>query len=202
MEINNFQQISQILTPLEKGDFYFCQIISRKKDGNDIKGDSKTIKSYYVDYGESLFDIEQSVIKNCKEHNARAYIRLQKRNWFKIALQIISTLASEIANGTVRNLKDIVNSTCGKYSSDKQKFWIIDVDSKKSGDMVEILSDVQKIENINPIFIEQLETVNGYHIITKPFNPQLYKGNCEIKKEGMTLLYFNKQDESNTNSDN
>lgn len=191
MEINNFQQISQILTPLEKGDFYFVQILQRRKDGNEIKGDSKTIKSYYVDYGESLFNIEQSVIRNCKEHNARAYIRLQKRNWFKIALQIISTLASEIANGTVRNLKDIVNSTCGKYSSDKQKFWIIDVDKTEINERDSTISDLMKIDT--EIILLTTRTVNGHHIITKPFNPQLYKGEWEIKKEGMTLLYFNKQ---------
>lgn len=198
MEINNFNQIFSILSPLEKGDFFYVSILKRRKDNPDMKGDTKTIKTYYVDYGESLLDIEQSVIRNCKEHNARAYIRLQKRNWFKIALQIISTLSSEIANGTVRNLKDIVNSTCGKYSSDKQKFWIIDVDSTNYLDLSSIGSEIDMIGL--DLTLASFRTVNGYHIITKPFNPQLYKGKWEIKKEGMTLLYYNKQENEINNN--
>lgn len=184
MEIDNFAGIQVLLSPLSKNDFYFVQIIQRRKENPLMKSDSKIIKSYYVE--DCLENIKESVIKHCMANNGRAYIQLQKRNWLMINLQIISKLSDEIAKGTIRNSKSLLDSCCGKYHSDTQKFWIIDVDSK---DLIVLNNE---IELLNNLVLGVIPTVNGFHIIIKPFNPSEYKGLWEIKKDPFTILYANR----------
>lgn len=40
--------------------------------------------------------------------------------------------------------------------------------------------------------IDAYSTPNGYHIITRPFNPEIIREthNCEIKKDGLILLHY------------
>jgi hypothetical protein len=77
-------------------------------------------------------------------------------------------------------------SAAGQFASDPVKKWVIDVDDPS------ILEDVKQfLETITDVF-GIIPTKNGFHIITKGFNPQLLDkkfNKVEIKKDSPTILY-------------
>ena len=62
-------------------DFYFLQILKRKKEHPDLGSNSITVHTYYVNSLEHFKNIEKEVINLCEFHNARAYINLNKRSY-------------------------------------------------------------------------------------------------------------------------
>jgi len=70
-----------------------------------------------------------------------------------------------------------------------QSFFVIDVDNEEGRDVMgEALTEV---ERCGGEIVKQYPTKNGWHIITKPFNPTEF--NCkgvEIKKDALLLLDF------------
>lgn len=48
MVVDNFIQIKDLLKFDSADDFYFCQIIKRKKENKDIGNNSHVVKTYYV----------------------------------------------------------------------------------------------------------------------------------------------------------
>lgn len=83
MVIDNFDLILDQLSFNNKNEFYFLQIIQRKKDGNKdlhVRNGYRLIKSYYVYSKEELINLKDRIIELCKNNNARAYINLNVRN--------------------------------------------------------------------------------------------------------------------------
>jgi hypothetical protein len=80
----------------------------------------------------------------------------------------------------------------GKYLSDKNKKWIIDVDEKNEALNNEIIEFINEIQPIGDKLIDTIETKNGYHLIVKPFNPQSFKHAyaIELHKDNPTILYI------------
>ena len=90
--VDNFKLIRNYLKFESEDDFYFLQIIKRKKDGpgpNGIKitgtnNKSRTIKAYYISSVEYLDSIEAEVKHLCDYFNARAMITLSRRSYKKL----------------------------------------------------------------------------------------------------------------------
>lgn len=62
-------------------DFYFIQILKRKSKGNpEMTKPCQIIRDFYIKSKEDLINQKDEIIKVCQENNARAYIRLNKRN--------------------------------------------------------------------------------------------------------------------------
>ena len=66
--VNNFSQIRKLLEFKNQGDFYFCQLIVRKKDLATVKGgnnNSRLVKAYYISSlcGHRSESLESVVIK-------------------------------------------------------------------------------------------------------------------------------------------
>lgn len=78
MEINNFKIISDQFIFNNKNDFYYVQLIKRKKDGHNINGNNRTrlIKSYCIKSKEDLLKREDEIIKLSNLFDARAYIHM------------------------------------------------------------------------------------------------------------------------------
>lgn len=50
MVINNFDKFINLgLLEFKEGEFYFLQILQRRKENPNIHGNSKVIKTYYID---------------------------------------------------------------------------------------------------------------------------------------------------------
>jgi hypothetical protein len=190
MKVDNFDIISRILDYQSEYDFYYLQIIKRRKDNPDLPRNEKLIRNYYLKEGD-LEKYKESIINTCELNNARAYIRLNKRNYKDLTYQMNVKLAKYLQENQYEACENLFNSVCGQYHSSSNKKWLLDLDYK---DKSSINWWKEKLSNN---FIIEIPTLNGYHIITTPFNIEEFKKSYyyfatmpEIHKDNPTLLYF------------
>ena len=190
MTVNNFQYIEKFLQPTNENDFWFAQIIKRKKDNPDMNRSERIIKSYNIKDYEHLIHFKEEIQSLCDYHNARFYLNLNVRDLKLCHIRLIQALMNNIAQDTYSSIYSKVDSIFGSTTSPgRTKYWIADID-EKDYDMVNELKDA--IDNCNNKESTILETLNGFHIICEPFNRKeiVFK---EIKINSPTLIYFNKK---------
>ncbi len=212
MIIDNFDKIKTFMNFESEDDFYFCQLMKRKKD--DVLGKWKTdcnniIVGHYYFRSLEGFDRMADTIRNiCNAENARAYIHLNKRSFKKCSMKLISTVTTNIETENYMGNRGAFDSVCGKYPNDKNKKWLYDYDGDKINLRIfrnaldEILPNINPKENGTKI-LGILPTANGWHIILKPFDLMTFNKEIkerfgidikkeDFKKDSPTLLYFNK----------
>lgn len=202
MSVDNFKLIKPLLTFDSKDDFYFLQILQRKKDhkdGNKVNGtnnNSRLIKAYYINSVDYLDFITNEVIYLCELFNARAGINLNKRSYKKMALQHLKKVTDQILNEDYIKASKAYTSVCGSYNHDTDKKWILDIDDeRKLNDnhkkMIKFIEDECQPEGNK--FISAIPSKSGIHIIMKPFNVNTFNQkypNIEIHKNNPTNLYI------------
>ncbi len=191
--IDNFQQIKALLNFESPEDFYFVQVLQRKKEHPELGNNSRLIKCYYIFNLEQLDKRKEEMIKLAEVFNARIYIHLNKRNVRRIGFEMMEDLAKRLKDGTTESLHHIYDSTCGKHHQDKNKKWIVDIDHKNSATIGIIKSYLYFIAPEGEKILAQIETLNGFHLITKPFNSQIFSQQYpeyELHKENPTILYI------------
>lgn len=102
MVIDNFDQILDILEFNNSDEFYFLQIIQRKKDGcvTDTGNNGyRTVKTYYIFSREQLEHKRAKITELCQSNHARAYITLNRRNAEEVACTAIQEYAKLIQEG-------------------------------------------------------------------------------------------------------
>ncbi len=73
----------------------------------------------------------------------------------------------------------------------EETFFLIDIDSPTLTEMEDSLPAEEHLADLKVEIVAKYLTKNGMHIITKPFNPNLFKkGFGEIKKDALLLLDF------------
>lgn len=222
MIINNIEKIKNLLE-FDKSEvrdtFYFIQVMQRKKDNIHIKkernNDARTIKHYYVDNMEYFEEKLPEIITLCETFNARAYISLSKKSYEQIAFELLREISGNIFHKNYKQLSHSYSSCCGKHS--KEKLWLIDYDCQDLESLELIVNKINKcwsvVFNENTIetttqnnceilktrnVVEIIPTLNGFHIITIPFDIRGISDLIEMKaievhKDNPTLLYFNKK---------
>ena len=153
--MNNFQKIKPVLKFENENDFYFIQILKRRKDNPEMDRDVKVIKSFYIFSQEELDKCSTVIIHLCEFENARAYIRLNRRNLQSVGIELLKERVRSIEmNGDnertfedisfitstlrTRRYADILtsftassqdrklfDSVCGSTLCDKDKTWIV-----------------------------------------------------------------------------
>lgn len=192
--VDNFSQISALLTFESEDDFYFCQILKRKKDNPTAEGlsNSHVVKTYYLKCIEDLNKDKGEMICLAEYHNARVCINLNKRSFERVCYHTLKSITDHIINKDFSNVKKAYNSMCGGYTSEKDKKWIVDIDIKgRSANLVLKFIDALRPEGDKLVSI--IETKNGVHLITKPFDVQAFKAvypNIDIQKNNPTILYI------------
>jgi len=189
--MDNFKQIRSLLHFKDVGDFYFIQLLARKKDNPTLASHEKLIKSYSVYSLDEYDKLEEHIKELCDTHNARAYIRLNKRNSAHVALKMISHLADSIHSKQTNSLHKIYNSIVGQYHSDENKTWLIDVDGDKTLCMEVVDYIGRTFKDIT--YVSIIPTINGFHVISKPFDPREFRKKfteIDIHKDNPTLLFF------------
>jgi hypothetical protein len=192
--INNLEQIKQLLKFENDDEFYFVQILQRSKENPDLGKNNNLVKAYYVYSLEYLDRKFPEMVKLAETFNARVYIHLNRRNAYNIALELMEDLAHNIRSNHIKTLDKSYSSICGKHHSEKDKTWIVDWDEKENiRGKLEVLKFIRTLEPIDERkFIAEIETKNGYHIITKPFNSQKFSETypkIEVHKNNPTILY-------------
>ena len=207
MIIDNTEIIKKLIAGCQPGEFYMLQILHRSKDGKtpyEPEGKTisqQTVKTYYISSPEYL-DYKMNEIRDlCKMFNARAYINLNKKSWKQISLKSLEILAGAIAKGdndpnNYRDVKTIVDSACGQTGAcDKNKTWVVDVDTKDESEMEKIKDVIGQCEPLGDKIVATIPTLHGYHLISKPFNKQkfskLYNKQIDVHDNNPTLLFYN-----------
>ena len=190
--VDNIEKIKNLLTFESADDFYHLQILKRKKENPELGSNSYVVKTYYIKSLESLDFYYEEIKLLCGFHNARACINLNKRSFKKTSLHTLKKITDQILNEDYKSTRNAYNSVCGAVSNAGKdgKRWIIDIDIK--GD--EGLDETDRLERLLPdgCAVALLETKNGWHLITKPFNLQEYRNEVEhdIHKNNPTILYI------------
>ena len=198
----NFDKIRPLLNFDEKEEnFYFLQILQRKKDHkkgkvNGTNNNSRLIKAYYISSMEYFDFIEPEIIELCNIFQARAGINLNKRNYEKMSLQLLRKLTDQILNKDFNKAYKAYSSVVGAYNHDTDKKWIIDIDQgelegRKLNDMILFIE--RECQPIGAKYIATIPSKTGKHVITRPFNLQTFKEqypDIEVHKNNPTNLYI------------
>lgn len=186
--------------------FMHCQIVQRAKDHPGEKVKEGALKTYFVRSREHLERLMPEIILLCEHYGARAYINLAGKDFDALQKAMLKLLAIDIAQGNVRNPRRCLNSAAGQLKS-RRPLWIIDIDDRSIEFTVRYFLK-EKLFPDSPYesdyIIAQIPTVQGFHLITKPFNLKEFSEafpTIDVHKNSMgTLLYYPKvlsKDESN-----
>lgn len=192
--IDVFDKIKKLLIFESDDDFYYLQILQRKKENPKIGSNSRVIKNYYIDSIDYLESRYEEIKELCHNFNARAMLRLNKRSYSKVAFKTMQYIANSMANGQYSFIKKSYDRACGNGHNDKNKTWIIDIDGTYEEEWV--LKMIHFIDDCKPEgnkIIAQLPTKNGLHIITKPFDLQDFRNEyseIDIHKDNPINLYI------------
>lgn len=199
--IDNFDLIKSLLCFDNEDEFYFIQVIQRKKDRKDVELDvkyvgsnnhSRLIKAYYIYSVEQLERYKPEIIALCEMFKARAGICINRRNQKDVALEMLELLARDIRIGNYSCVSKIYNSVCGAVKG-KDKTWLIDIDTKDEDFIKEIESSLVDINPIGSKLFAQIPSKNGCHLITRPFNRKVFGEkypNIEIHTNNPTNLFI------------
>jgi hypothetical protein len=191
--IDNFNIILPLLNFESEDDFYYLQILQRKKENSSLGSNSRVIKNYYINSVDHLIKRKQEIINLCNFFNARASLRLNKRSYKKVAFRAMQNLANTISNGEFGFVSKSYDRACGECHNDKNKTWILDIDGMGDNISDIILFVAEKCEPDGEKFVAILPSKNGIHIITRPFNTEKFKQQfpiIEIHKDNPTNLYI------------
>jgi hypothetical protein len=200
---NNFEQIRELLDFKSDDDFYFLQILQRKKDnkkGTKVNGsnnNSRLVKAYYVKSVEHFDFIVPEVIELCNIFNARAGFNLNKRSFRKMALQHLKKVTDQLINGSYDKAHKAYSSVVGSFSNDTDKKWVLDIDDVDDVSPL-LLNFINKCEPKSKSLadgkiIALIPSKSGFHVITKPFNVMEFKKvyqEISIHKNNPTNLYI------------
>lgn len=195
--IDNFNIIGNIMSGkvLTDDNFFLVQVIRRHKDeGNeDMNANNIVVENFFIKNDRELDEKKDRIVKVCELNNARAYIRLNKRSYKKVALRAMALMAETIANGNYQ-VKNSYLSACGSYA--EEKTFLLDID------YVDVDFDLNEMENyIGELLMEarkkavmhKVPTKNGFHLITSGFNTEKFRmkyPSVSIHKDNPTILYI------------
>lgn len=196
--VNNFN----LITPwfenlLDQGDFYFVQIIQRKKEC-DISSNCNVIKDYHFFDKKHFLSKRDEIITLCKTFNARAYFWINPRNCKEVQYEILRETIEALEQDS-HNLFKCVSKAIGRKRNNKyQTRWILDFDTKDWSIINKYLDLVKECRPEGDKIKYDLPTVNGVHIITTPFDIEQFKQklaivqlpNIDIHKDNPTVLYY------------
>ena len=196
--VNNFNTIADLILtkPWCEGEFYFLQILKRRKDNPGMEKDMILIDSFFIKGAEDLLKKEERIVNICNINNARAYFRLNKRSEKRVALETLALVAKNIAAENY-DIKNCYLSCCGQYHSDPDKTWIVDLDGVSYVSPLMMAFIDYECEPIAKTVregkcITTIPTKNGIHLITKPFRldkfREKYPG-IDVHKDNPTILY-------------
>lgn len=210
--VDNFELISKSLSFQNEKSFYFIQILKRKKENPDQKSYSRPIESFYVFSIEDLEKYKPHIIEKCKEHRARAYIKMNCLDAESVMLEQIANITRAIREKNWHSMAKTLNSACGKCGKQEgnEKYYLVDIDENYVGREKEIERFIESsvlpsltfddngfsYENNIPADKKvklHVPTAHGMHLLTTGFNIQKFREkypDIDVHDDGITLLYF------------
>ena len=197
--IDNFDILSSWFENLtDQEDFFFVQVIQRKKDCN-ISTNYNVIKNYCFFNKETFLKRKEEIITLCKAFNARAYFWVNPRNCKEIQYELIREALEAIELGTNKLYTCISKAIGHKRSSHYKAVWILDFDTKDTELITKYLDIAMGCKHSGSgLVFDLIPTVNGYHALTKGFDLKQFSqqiaitklDNIDIHKDNPTVLYY------------
>jgi hypothetical protein len=197
--VDNFDQISKLLSFNSEDDFYFLQILQRKRDNPQgylgSNNSSRLVKAYYITSVEQLFKYKDEIIKLCEVFNARAGINLNKRSYYKTAFNVLKLTAEQLHNKAFTKIYRAWNTACGVHNGG-DKVWLLDFDYIPTNPDWYI--DIKGyLYGQAPIMKDKvlgfIPSKNGIHVITAPFDTRKFSidfPDVEIHKNNPVNVYI------------
>jgi hypothetical protein len=157
--------------------------------------DMVVVDNFFINSEEDFYNKYDRIKEVCNRENARAYFRVNKRNYKKVALQTLKKVTDNIISENYEAVKNSFLSAAGECHSEPEKRWIVDIDTRDKQFIDEVLDLIHDlhIEISQPHgVIATIPTAAGFHIICKPFNLQRFRmfyPNLDVHKDNPTLLY-------------
>lgn len=201
-KIDNFELIKELLKFENPDEFYFIEIIQRKKDNINLDVNSRIIAFYSIRSIKEYNNLAPVIKAICEATGSRAYINLNRRSYKVTAFQMLKLLTNYVTSANYKAIAKLFSSCVCSFKHESNPTWILDIDPDENGNLPtlnEIISMTQfidfKCQPIGNKLVTKIPTLNGLHLIVKPFNCKtftdnnLYK-NITIHKNSPTLLYF------------
>jgi len=194
--IDNFEIIKPMLKFESEDDFYFVQILQRKKDNPDgahgNNNSTRLIKAYYINSTEHLDSLKDEMIFFANHFNARVGLNLNKRSYEKTAFNTLKKVAEVMHNKDFQMVKRAWNTSCGIHNG-TDKIWLLDIDQID----MEYVNQVKMF--VNGVFpqidkiLGLIPSKSGFHLITKGFDLRDFSikyPEIEVHKNNPTNLYI------------
>lgn len=200
--VNNFYTMSSWFDNLtDQGDFFFVQVIQRKKDCN-TGSSSNVIKDYSFFDKETFLAKKDEIITLCKTFNARAYFWVNPRNCKQVQFEIIREATEAIECNSRKLFKCISKAIGQRRNSNYKSIWILDFDTKDTELINKYLNIAMECRHSGSgLIFNLIPTVNGFHALTKGFDLEQFKqklaianlDNIDIHKDNPTVLYYSNE---------
>lgn len=205
MSVDNFELIKPLLEFRSDDDFFFLQIIQRKKDhpGGNVNGtnnNNRCVKSYFIKSLKYLDFVTPEIKQLAEVFQARVGIDLNRRSFRSLGLKTAKKILSQIENGEDDKVYKAYTTVCGKYANEPEKKWILDIDEKPFECFGQLQGMLRKIDPVlkGDKIIAEIPSMNGVHIITSPFNVKQFNEwmpftslpEIDIHKRNPTNLYI------------
>lgn len=191
---NNLKKILPLLIFKSKDDFYYLQILKRKKENPELGSNSRVIKNYYIRSKEQLENYYEEIVTLCEIFNARASIRLNKRSFKKVAFKNMVNVANTMSNGEFQFVRKSYDRACGLGHNDDKKTWILDLDGDITPSKLNAIKSLLFIEQPEgEKIIAEIPSKDGLHLIVKPFDCRQFNvvfNEIDIHKDNPTNLYI------------
>lgn len=180
----------------DQGDFYFVQVIQRKKECN-IGSNNNVIKDYHFFDKNSFLNKKEEIVTLCKTFNARAYFWVNPRNCKQVQYEIIREALEAIEYNSKKLFKCVSKAIGQRRNTDYKSKWILDFDTKDWSLINKYLDLVRECRPYTNIILYYVPTVNGIHVITLGFDLGQFKqkvaiaklDNIDIHKDNPSVLY-------------
>ena len=200
--IDNFNIFSSWFENLTyQGDFFFVQVIQRRKDCN-INTNYNVIKNYCFFDKETFLEKKEEIIILCKAFNARAYFWVNPRNCKEVQYELIREALESVELGTNKLYTCISKAIGHKRSSHYKAVWILDFDTKDTELITKYLDIAMGCKHSGSgLVFDLIPTVNGYHALTKGFDLKQFNqqldiaklDSIDIHKDNPTVLYYSNE---------
>jgi len=192
--IDVLDRILPLLSFRSDDDFYYLQILQRKKENPQLGSNSRVVKNYYIKSVGELEALWPEIIALCHQTNARAMIRLNRRSFRKVAFKTMQNLANLISNEEYAFARRAYDRACGDGHNDNEKSWIIDLDGEIEDSYVDqLLKVITESQPIGDKLIVELPTKNGVHLVVRPFDMRTFRElwpTIDIHKDNPINLYI------------
>lgn len=201
--INNFQTLDPLIQFDSTDDCYFVQFLKRHKDNPEMTKNMINVDNMFIYSKYDYWKYQDRIIEIANLHNARAYIRINRRSVKKIALLSNTQVAHLLLTDDYKAVKNAYLSAAGDHRSINEpvRKWIVDVDTvdaypSEIKELIQKLHDECNMNSKQPKYKMLLDvpTRNGLHIITNPFNLKKFRDTIpdpiDVHKDNPTILYM------------